>query len=337
MMPRMRVGGSASPSRRALLVGALGALPALGGCGIRLEDDAPRVPLVPTREPLPGEALLTALTRECAHLADLAGTATGDLATDLAPLHRRQHTVLRTTLVRLGVPAAVVDAPVPAGTGTPSAPPSGAATTSGSPSSSVSASATPSSSPEEVLALLGTEEGRSASLATRFTTVEAELHVTVAALHAQRFAAAVLLTGSEPEVPPEPVEAEVVEELAARTAGAVYLLEVVAARTGGRTRKRARATLGSLRTVLAEQVAGGSAPPAALGHPLPFPVRSTADANRLAQEALEALRAALGARLDLLLDPLGAPGWSAATRWLGTVETECHRWGLDLQPFPGLT
>ena len=44
--------------------GAL-ALPA-AGCGIRLEDDAPRVPLVPARTPVPAEAELVALTRDTA-------------------------------------------------------------------------------------------------------------------------------------------------------------------------------------------------------------------------------------------------------------------------------
>jgi hypothetical protein len=25
------------------------------------------------------------------------------------------------------------------------------------------------------------------------------------------------------------------------------------------------------------------------------------------------------------------------TRWVGAVEVEAHRWGVDLQPFPGLS
>ena len=80
-------------------------LPA-AGCGIRLEDDAPRVPLVPTRTPVPAEAELVALTRDTAALAEAAATVPGALAADLATIHRRQHTVLRTTLVRQQVPAA---------------------------------------------------------------------------------------------------------------------------------------------------------------------------------------------------------------------------------------
>ena len=51
-----------TPSRRLLLTGALtGGLVALTGCGVRLEDDAPRIPFVPTREPMPGESALLAV------------------------------------------------------------------------------------------------------------------------------------------------------------------------------------------------------------------------------------------------------------------------------------
>ena len=50
------------PSRRLVTAGALGALVAvLSGCGIRLEDDAPRVPLVPTRSRIEGEDALVRL------------------------------------------------------------------------------------------------------------------------------------------------------------------------------------------------------------------------------------------------------------------------------------
>lgn len=45
-----------------MLTGALAAgVTTLTGCGVRLEDDAPRIPLVPTREPIPGESALLAM------------------------------------------------------------------------------------------------------------------------------------------------------------------------------------------------------------------------------------------------------------------------------------
>lgn len=52
----------ARPSRRLLLTAAL-TLPAtaLAGCGVRLEDDAPGIPFIPQREPIPGESALLAV------------------------------------------------------------------------------------------------------------------------------------------------------------------------------------------------------------------------------------------------------------------------------------
>lgn len=45
-----------------MLAGALAAgVTTLTGCGVRLEDDAPRIPFVPTREAIPGESALLAM------------------------------------------------------------------------------------------------------------------------------------------------------------------------------------------------------------------------------------------------------------------------------------
>ena len=43
-----------------------------------------------------------------------------------------------------------------------------------------------------------------------------------------------------------------------------------------------------------------------------------------------------GQHLEAVVTDHGAAGLSALTRWLGTVEVEVHRWGVDLVPFPGL-
>ena len=85
------------PTRRLVLTGALGAgVAALTGCGVRLEDDAPDIPFVPRREPIPGEiallAMLAALTSE-----------EGELA------HERA-TILRTALLAADVPEKELDA-----------------------------------------------------------------------------------------------------------------------------------------------------------------------------------------------------------------------------------
>ncbi len=327
MMPRMREGGVARPGRRALLLGAASAPLALSGCGIRLEDDAPPVPFIPTRERLRGEDALTTLTRACADLAAAADATPGAVAAALVPVHRRQHTVLRTSLVRMGVPAEVVD-------GAPTSPTSSPApTTSGSPS----ASPPPSAADRQARASLGAAEATAARGVQGFADVEEALRDSVAALHGQRFAAALLLTRRAPAVPGDPIASDAVEQLAARTQGARYLLEVVAARTDDRVRDRALDTLTALHDLFEDQVAGGSVPEVGLGTPLPFPVRTPAAATRLAREALGELRAAHGARLGTLLEDHAGDGWAAATRWLGAVEAQCHRWGLPLEPFPGLT
>lgn len=77
----------ARPTRRLVLTGALAlSAGALTGCGVRLEDDAPDLPLVPRREPIPAESALLAVlgTLETSTLthagarADLLRTALAD-------------------------------------------------------------------------------------------------------------------------------------------------------------------------------------------------------------------------------------------------------------------
>ena len=95
-------------SRRTLLaVAGLGAAGALTGCRVRLEDDAPRVPLLPTRQPIPDEgALLRALAdaRDLrAGAAALGGARTATPAR-LAAVHARQVAVLEQVLRSARVP-----------------------------------------------------------------------------------------------------------------------------------------------------------------------------------------------------------------------------------------
>jgi hypothetical protein len=335
----MALGAGGPVARRTLVATALGAL-ALpsASCGIRLEDDAPRLPLVPTRTPVPAESALVDLTRDTAQLAVQAAALGGALGAELATLHRRQHTVLRTTLVRRQVPASALDAePTTGSTGAPTGSPGPTPTTTptGSPATPTGGPPAVAPAPDERGALAA-EEGAAAAAAGDLAGVGKDLRATVAALHAQRYAAATLLAGGPPTVPTDPVDSSPVDDLAQETSGAIWLLEVVSARSTGTQRRRSDTTLAALRGVLADQLAGGTRPEAALGHPLPFEVRSPADGARLAREVLEALRAGYGPHLEPLVTESGPPGMAAATRWLGTVEVEAYRWGLDLRPFPGL-
>lgn len=323
---RMRPGTPEGVTRRTLSAGLLGALAlSVTGCGIRLEDDAPRVPLVPTRTPVPAEAELVALTAQTLALAELAATVPGALAADLATIHRRQHTVLRTTLLRAQVPSTLLDE---AATATPS--PTASGTAAPSPTAS---GATPASA----LATLAAAEAESAARAADVAGAGADLLPSLASLHAQRHAAATLLTGRAPAVPTDPVSGAAVEALAASTAAATYLFEVVSARSQGRQRARSDATLDALRRLRTDQVAGGSVPDGTVGTPLPFPVDTAADAARLARETMLALRAGYGEHLGALAASEGGAGLAAATRWLGTVEVQAHAWGVALAPFPGLS
>ena len=122
----------------------------------------------------------------------------------------------------------------------------------------------------------------------------------------------------------------------AATSAAVYFLEIVSARSTGAQRARSDTTLAALRDLLADQLAGGAQPDDSLGHPLPFPADDAAAAARLAQTSLTTLRAGYGEHLGPIVASDGGPGLAALTRWLGTVEVEAHRWGVELAPFPGL-
>ena len=307
--------------RRTVVAGVVAAVLPTAGCGIRFEDDAPRVPLVPTRTPVPAEAELVALTRGTAALAELAATVPGAVAADLATLHRRQHTVLRSTLLADGVPATELDA-------APSASPTATAT--------ATATSSPSATATGGRAALAAAEGASAATAARFAGVSDDLRATIASLHAQRYAAAALLAGRPPTVPFDPVGGDPVSALATAASAAVYFLEIVSARSTGAQRDRSDATLAALRDLRADQLAGGAQPDDSLGHPLPFPVDDAAAAARLARASLTTLRAAYGEHLGPIVASHGGPGLAALTRWLGTVEVEAHRWGVDLEPFPGL-
>lgn len=313
--------------RRTLVTGLFVAVLPTAGCGIRLEDHAPRRPLVPTRTPVPAEAELVALTRDTAALADLAATVPGPLAADLATLHRHQHTVLSSTVLAGGVPVTDLDA-------TPSA--SAAPSASATPSASTTGTATPTSA-SGGRAALAAAEGASAAGAAGFAGVEDDLRATIASLHAQRYAAASLLGGHPPKVPSEPVGGNHVGALATSTSGAVYFLEIVSARSTGGQRARSDTTLAALRGLLTDQLAGGARVDDSLGHPLPFPVDDAAAAARLARQALTTLRAGYGEHLSPIVATDGGAGLAALTRWLGTVEVEAHRWGVELEPFPGLT
>ncbi len=335
------------PTRRGVLTAGVGlalgsvAAMSLAACGIRLEDDAPRVPLIPTRAPISGEAFLIALWRHSDDLAEratsLGGPATG-LPARLAGLHRRQVAVLQSELLRLGVPQKVLDdATAPSTTPTPGATTSTAPTTGASTTGPATGSGTsPVLGPKALAAQEASDLGPTAIAS--LARVPSSAVPLVGSVLAQRAAATILL--GAPATWPEPTWSA--PSLAASylesTRAAVYAFEVVAAQSPtGAQRTLALATLATLQSRESEQesLAGASAGPAALGYPLPFAVTTPAAARRLAARVLTDLRASVARDLGSTSGDLGPLG--ALVQWLADTEVLGSRWGVQLAAFPGLS
>jgi hypothetical protein len=331
---------AARPDRRTLLTAGLGTLSALAlaSCGIRLEDDAPRLPLLPARTPIDGETFLLGLVRSSAELAGDAralGGARTSLVARLAGLHARQATVLGAELRRLGVPQNLVDQ---------AARPSATSSSTGSPSPTSSASPTsgPTTQPVRTPADLAAAEladiGTSSQpVGPSLTQAAAAARPLAGALLAQRVAAAALL-GAPPQAD-EPTwqSPGLASSFLDSTRAAVYGMQVVAAQSPtGAQRALARTTLAALqaRQQTQEVLAGTSAGPTPLGYPLPFPVTTPVAAARLAVQVLTELRAA-NAR-DMASAAGDPKPLASAVRWLGETEVLASRWGVPLSAFPGL-
>lgn len=321
-----------APSRRLVAVGALGGIAALlTGCGIRLEDDAPRVPLVPTRRPIPGEAALVGLlgALQLAAVDPALAGATPSPAT----LHRRQADVLRDALLQRGVPSAALAAPTPAPTGTP-APASPTPATTASPSPR----ATPSVPVGRTVAAV---EGSVLAAADGCSEAEAALRPPVVALLAQAHAAIELTTGRR-AAPGATATAwsspDLLAPLIDAARRATYLLEVAAARTGGRAQRLAREEIALLEALTAEVVgaAGEAAPVPELGYALPGPVTTAAEAAALTIGARATLLGSWGAQLQALTAGDARAAFADVPRWLGGIAAVAHRGGTPLTAFPGL-
>lgn len=335
-MPEEPAGVTPLPTRRRVLglslqlgAGAL-LVGSLAGCGIRLEDDAPHVPGVPTRTLVPGEAFLLTLHQHSTDLAAQARALGGSakaLPARLAVLHTEQAGVLESELLRLGVPRTVLDAP--AATATP-----GTTTATSAPATPSTAAGT--TGPAALAAAEATDLGPTAIAA--LGQVSSETIALAGSLLAQRAAAATLL--GEAATWPDPTWSE--PSLAASylesTRAATYAFEVVAAQSGkGAQRTLALGTLGTLQARERQQegLAGASATPMPLGYPLPFTVTTPAAARALAIKVLTDLRAAVARELGSTGGDVGPLG--AVVQWLADTEVVASRWGVSLEPFPGLT
>jgi hypothetical protein len=336
MIGRMRGsnGGPAAAAppwgRRSLIAAAgLGAASLLTGCRVRLEDDAPRVPLLPTREPAPDEALLLQALTACRAL-QAAATALGGARTGaparLAVLHGRQIEVLERVLREARVPAGSYAVPPPASA---SSEPSVAGSTG-----SGTATRTP---PARSRAALATQEGlavQPGSLTALAGASTAHLPL-LSAVTVQRAVAVGLLGGAVrwPSSPAAPAAAAA--RLLPSARAAVYGFEVVAAQSAGAARSRAVGVLATLRARTEQlEAMGGSDVPPALGYDLPFTVTTPAAAARLARVVLPQLLLSLGSAYAA-----GAgdrPGLTGLLRWAAQTQSQALAWGVAPTAFPGL-
>ncbi len=306
-------------SRRSLLVAlAAGSVTALSGCGVQLEEGAPRIPLVPTRTPMKDEKALLAVLRRTVSLQVLAGADGGTstwIAGRLLAIHATQIAVISRVLRDGGVPQSLVD-PTPATT-PPTAIPS----------------PTPPLGPGIELSAAESDSVGDVALADLSTA-----HVAlIGSMMAQRIASVTLLSGTTNPLPTSgPNGAEAVPLLEA-TRATVYGFEIVAAQIDSTGRALAMSTLASLRRRAADlqTLAGPSVPPPPLGYELPFRVTDRRSAQRLGRQLLESLVTAHAAALEPATGQASA--LAAIVQWLGSTEVIATRWGAPLAAFPGLT
>ncbi|MEO8518435.1 MAG: DUF4439 domain-containing protein [Dermatophilaceae bacterium] len=303
-------------SRRGLLAAlAAGSVMALSGCRVQLEEDAPRIPLVPARVPMKDEKTLLAMLENTRSLGSLATSVPGgprSTAGRLSSVHDGQVAVLERLLREGGVPETLLGS-LPAGV----------------------LSRPVLSPPVLPLAVLSAAE--SASVNDLSLAGLADAHVALmGSLLAQRRAAVNLLGGSVAPVAPADLGGAQVVALLAAVRSAVYGFEVVAAHIEPKSQSLATTTLSSLRERASElEKLTGSPPPTPLGYVLPFSVTDPKSARRLALHVLNALLSDQAAALEPAAGDANA--LATLTHWLGQTEAVASRWGAPLAAFPGLT
>lgn len=330
---------ASSPSRRLVTVGALGvAVAALTGCGIRLEDDAPRVPLVPDRSPIAGEEALLRLLMAVQAAALAPVDPTSPISPLLAPLHRKQASVLHDALRQRGVPEDELPSATarPTSSSTPSPSPSEASSNLASPSITPSSPPPPTNvaSVENAIIAAGAGcDGAAKDLRPSLLAILAQAHAAVDLVGAESGPAP---QGTKPLVWTAP---EVLVPLIEAVRTATYYLQVAAARSSRSVRTDWLKGIGRLERLTAELVdaVGDGAPAPDLGQPLPHPVDTPTEAATLATQALSTLLSTFGSTLRSLTDADPDAAFAAAPRWLGTVAAQARRHGVPLAAFPGLT
>ena len=313
-------GRGPAPTRRVLLRTAVLAAvtgPLLAACDIRLEDDAPPIPLLP-RKSVPDEAVLVDLVRRTTALAQAAGRVSKptQAVAGLSSLHQTQADVLRARLTSDGVPNYVID---------------GTSTTSTT-SPTVAVSAPPAATARDLAA---GETALVTAVLSALPTVTAATRAVVASVVACCGAAAELLGATISWPPADPLPPEAAVPLLDATRSAAYALQVIAAQTGGNQRAVAVSTHTDLTARASELLgmAGSAAPPDPLGYALPFPITAPDWAARLANQVLTTLVA--GGLAPLASLPDDSTATTTLVRLLVGAQHLGRSWGVAAVPFPG--
>jgi len=320
-----------SPSRRLVTLGALGGVVAtLTGCGIRLEDDAPHVPLLPERSPIAGEESLLRLLAAVQGAALAPVDPKSPVSPLLAPLHREQARVLHDALRQRGVP----EDELPSATPKPTA----SATPTGG-----TATPTPTPTPSSASTDVASVESGILSAGAGCAEAAEDLRPTLLAILGQANAALDLVgydldRSAQTSSAPTWTTPEGLVPLLAAMRTSTYYLQVAAARSTRSVRDDWAVGIGQLERVTAELVAaiGDGAPAPDLGQPLPHPVTTPAEAATLATETLSTLLRTFGTTLRSVTDADPDAAFAVAPRWLGTVAAQARRHGVPLTAFPGL-
>lgn len=341
------------PSRRALLTAAsLAPLALLTACRVRLEDDAPRVPLIPTREPTEDEALLLAAWRASTDLCRMTTGLAGDGVT-ASRLHAVQARTFDQVLRDRRVPDAQRTSPAASPTASSMAASSAGSTVSaaatglsasasagsasaGSPRTGSTPTGSTPTAPPDRTAVARAEAGAvsPAALAELATAHAGQLPLLASFAACRARLAAVL--GAPPPWPAWGETASPADAgLLAAHRRARYHLEVAAARTPAEARAPFATELDRVAGVVVRLESRGAstgAPPA--GYPLPFPVRDAAAARRLVTHALTTLETACGTTWSA--GSGSSEAVTTTTRLVVNTVTAGAAWGVPLRAFPGL-
>lgn len=284
-------------SRRAALVAAAGGLTAvLTGCGVRLDENAPALPFIPTRGPSSAEIALLAAYGS---LATRAESATGDLRT-LLPERAEG---LRHALEGVGVTAADLDT---ARRETANPPPLG----------------------EEIVALrLGLSDCPIGLLPLTGSLVAASM------TESEEMMTLWSVGAEEPREWSDPAPAKPALQA---TRAALWAATIVVARSAPADRELAQQMVTALSELQTRQITASAddGADAALGYSLDQPASTPEEVTALARTTLERLTASY-AQVFSHVDADRTAAFEVSN-WLASAQQLAAQWGVPIPPFPGL-